>query len=376
MDRLKARIFVSGGGGGGGPVRGGRRGGPVSNSGVADANASIETTAENLAGALRLALEMLREPAFPETDFEQVKQQRIAGIEAGRAEPTSLAAEELQRHLSPFTRGDARYVGSVDEQIAELKKVTLEDVKRFHQQFYGASDGELVVTGAFDRGAVERLAAELLGKWSSPTHFERLGTPYKAAAPVNRKIETPDKQNAIFEAGLRLKISDTDPDYPALLLANQMFGGSLGARMPNRIRNMEGLSYSVSSRLTVPVYGDGALFSAAAISAPQNTPKVEASFKDELSKTLKSGFTADEVATAKKAYHDQQIVARSQEQSLVRTIASRDQAGRTMKWDEELEAKIQALTVERVNAAFRRHVDPAAVSIVKAGDFQKAGVYR
>jgi zinc protease len=155
-----------------------------------------------------------------------------------------------------------------------------------------------------------------------------------------------------------------------------MFGGSLGARMPNRIRNVEGLSYSVSSRLSVPVYGDGALFSAAAISAPQNTPKVEASFKDELAKTVKGGFTAEEVATAKKAFHDQQIVARSQEQSLVRTIASRDQAGRSMKWDEELEAKIQALTVEQINAAFRRHIDPAAVSIVKAGDFQKAGVYQ
>ena len=93
---------------------------------------------------------------------------------------------------------------------------------------------------------------------------------------------------------------------------------------------------SIEGILTAPVYGDGALFSAAAISAPKNTPKAEASFTDELAKTLKSGFTAEEVATAKKAYHDQQIVARSQEQLLVRTIASRDQAGRTMKWDEDL----------------------------------------
>ena len=81
---------------------------------------------------------MLREPAFPETDFEQVKQQRIAALETGRAEPTTLAAQELQRHLSPFARATPRYVGTLDEQIAELKKVTLEDVKKFHEQFYGA----------------------------------------------------------------------------------------------------------------------------------------------------------------------------------------------------------------------------------------------
>jgi zinc protease len=155
-----------------------------------------------------------------------------------------------------------------------------------------------------------------------------------------------------------------------MILANQMFGGSLGARMPNRIRNLEGLSYSVSSRLSVPIAGDGALFSASAISAPQNTAKVESSFKDELEKTLKSGFTAAEVTTAKKAYHDQQMVARSQEQSLLRTIVTRDQAGRTMNWDEQLEAKIQSLTVDQINAAFRRHLDPAAITTVKAGDFK------
>ncbi|MBI3698727.1 MAG: hypothetical protein HY238_28290 [Acidobacteria bacterium] len=70
------------------------------------------------------------------------------------------------------------------------------------------------------------------------------------------------------------------------------------------------------------------------------------------------------------------MVARSQEQALVRTLATREQSGRTMKWDEQMEAKIQALTPEQVKTAFRRHLDPAALSIVKAGDFQKAGVYQ
>ena len=193
---------------------------------------------------------------------------------------------------------------------------------------------------------------------------------------MNLKIETPDKENAMFEAGIRIRMSDDDPDYPAMLLANSMFGGSLGSRMPNRIRNVEGLSYSVGSRFTAPSRGDGALFSGSAISAPQNMPKVEASFKDELAHTLRTGFTAEEVASAKKVFHDQQIVARSREQSLVRNIAVREQSGRTLQWDEQLDEKIQALTAEQINSVFRRLLDPAALSIVKAGDFQKAGVYR
>jgi zinc protease len=156
-----------------------------------------------------------------------------------------------------------------------------------------------------------------------------------------------------------------------MVLANQMFGGSLGARMPNRIRNVEGLSYGVSSRLSLPALGDGALFSAAAISAPQNAAKVEASFLDELRRTLAGGFTAQEVATAKKAYLDERAVARSQEQGLMLAIAAHEHKGRTLKWDEQLEAKIQALTADEINAAMRRHLDPAALVIVRAGDFRK-----
>ena len=81
------------------------------------------------------------------------------------------------------------------------------------------------------------------------------------------------------------------------------------------------------------------------------------------------------MATAKKAFPTSKV-ARSQEQSLLRTIISRDQIGRTLKWDEQLEAKIQALTVEQINAAFRKHLDPAALTIVKAGDFKKVAVYQ
>ncbi len=108
----------------------------------------------------------------------------------------------------------------------------------------------------------------------------------------------------------------------------------------------------------------------------RNTPKVEASFRDELARTLQGGFTAAEVAPVKEAYHDPQAVARSQEQALLRLVATREQLGRIMKWDQLLEAKIQALTPDEINAALRRQVSPSALSIVKAGDFRKTGVYQ
>jgi zinc protease len=355
MDRLKAQLNVSGS--------------------ATSATATIETVEANLAGALRLAAEILREPAFPENEFETVRQQRIAGAEAGRNDPQALALNDIQHRLNPYPRGDVRYVPSADEQIEDLKKVTLDDVRKFHQQFYGASVGEFSVAGQFATPEIQKLAAELFGGWKSPGSYTRVSNMYQKIAPAERKIETPDKENAVYLAAMTTKMNDEDPDYAAVMMANYMLGGSsLGSRLFHRIRDKEGLSYVVQSQFSAPPKDDGAIFMAIAISNPKNTPQVDASFRDELAKTLKDGFTADEVSAAKKSWIQERMVGRAQDNALVGLLGVRERFDRTMKFDEALEAKVAALTPEQISQAFRRHIDPANLIYVKAGDFKKAGV--
>ena len=68
------------------------------------------------------------------------------------------------------------------------------------------------------------------------------------------------------------------------------------------------------------------------------------------------------------------VVNRSTDGALAGTLLSHERFGRTMKFDEAMEAKVAALSADEVNAAFRKHVDAAALSVVRAGDFKKAGV--
>ncbi len=355
-DALKAQVNVAGG--------------------INNASASIQTVAANLGGALKLAAEILREPSFPDSEFETVRQQRIASLESAKSEPQALASIALQRRLVDYPRGDVRHAPTPDEQIEDFKKVTIDDVKKFYQDFYGISEGEIAISGQFDPKEMEKLVGELFGSWKAPVAYKRPLTPYRKVQPDNQKIETPDKQNAMFIAGMTTKMSDEDADYPAALIANYILGGSFSSRLVTRIRHKEGLSYTVQSSLGAPAKDDGANFTGLAISAPQNTPKVEESFRDEIAKTLKEGFTAEEVAAAKKAWLQESILQRSQDGSLVRLFTARDRFDRTLKFDESLEAKVAALTPEQVSDALRHHVDPAAMVYVKAGDFKKVGVYQ
>lgn len=355
MVKLNARINVGGG--------------------VDAAFATIQTTSENLVPAMKLAAEILREPSFPESEFDQVKKQRLTGIENGRTDPGAIASRELARTLNPYPRNDPRYTGTVDENLADVGSVTLDEVKKFYERFYGGSHGELVVVGQFDTAAAEKAAADLFGNWTSTAPYQRITSEYRKIAPVNRKIETPDKADATFTAGLNIEMNDRDPDYPAMVLANYMFGGSITSRMEDRIRNKEGLSYGANTGFSASSEGNEARFQARATSNPENTPKLETIFKEELAKAVTGGFTEKEVAEAKKSFHDQRVVGRSQDAQLLQLIATREEYDRTLDWDTQMDAKIEALTPDRVNAAFRRQVDPSAISIIKAGDFKKAGVY-
>jgi zinc protease len=356
-DRLKAQISITG-----------------HSSSV---SVSLRTLDANLADTLRLTHELLREPSFPQTEFDQIRQQRIASAESGRSEPSTLASIEMDRHMNPqYPRGDVRYTSTINERIEDLNKLTLDDTRQYYKQFYGAGEGEIVISGQFDPVQMRKLVTELFGDWKSASPYARLHYSYVPVAPINDKIETPDKQNAELLVGMPMKMSDEDTDFAALTIAGMVFGGTTNSRLFERIRVKDGLSYGAGADFTFRTKDDGSLLSGYAIAAPQNMAKVEADFNQELALALKDGFTADEVEKAKKTWLDARAQARTEDGSVASLLSNRERWGRTLLWDAKLEAAVAALTPQQVNDAFKRHVDPTDITIVKGGDFKKSGTFQ
>ena len=355
FDKLKANVTVTGG--------------PTS------AQASIQTTRENLPAVLSLVAEILKEPSFPQAEFDQLKQTNLAGLEAQKAEPQSMAFIAVQRHMAPYPKGDVRYVGTLDEQIEEIKGTSLDSVKAFHKNFYGSSTGEVVIIGDFDAEATQKQLSDLFNPWKSPKAFTRVRQPYQKIAAEQKAFEAPDKANAFWIAAMPVQMKDTDADYPAMVMANYLLGGSgLNSRLFARIRGKEGLSYGVGSQFAGAPVDDLQMFFAFAICAPQNAPKVEASFKDELNKIKGEGFTKDEVEAAKKSWMQSRQVSRANDRELVGRLGSQRFFNRTMAFDAELEQKVMALTPEQVTEALKKYVNGDSLSIYRAGDFKKANV--
>jgi zinc protease len=334
--------------------------------------ASIQSTRDNLEAVLELAVEVLRDPAFPETELATMKDQMITGLEAGRSEPQTIVGRAYGRHLaSNYAPDDVRYVPTIEEDIEFVSQATVADLRRLHTEFFGASHAEIVVVGDFDSAAVQEQLGDRLGDWRSPKPFDDVLNLFDnlETTPTTAVFDTPDKENAVFTAGMPLEMTDSNADYPALLLGNYILGQGAASRLFGRIRGREGLSYGVGSQFGASPRSTAAQFSVNAIAAPQNVERVEASFRDELATVLRDGYTEQEIAEAKQSWAQARQVGRSQDGGLASTLGLWTHVGRTMAWDAEFEARVQALTAGQVRDAMRRHLDLERMTFMRGGDF-------
>jgi zinc protease len=343
----------------------------------ARANASLDgatadTTRPNLAGTLRLVAEMLREPSFPADEFEQMRRSTLEDIASEKSDPGSLADTALARHLNPYPQSHALYTPSIEENEARWRGVSLADARRCYQDLLGATGADIAIVGDFDPVEIKALVQELFAEWKSPSPYVRIPTKYFDVTGEKRVIETPDKANAVYRAALNIKLRDDDPDYPALYLANYILGGSSGSRLWARVREKEGLSYDVRSSLSVGPLDHAGEFAVSAIYAPQNRARVEQAVSEELDRALKSGFTREEVASAKRGLLETRRLSRTQDGAVAGRWAHDLYLGRTFQWEDDLDAKISALTPVQLLAALRKYVQPDAMSVVRAGDFAGA----
>ena len=320
-----------------------------------------------------LANDMLTNPEMSEEEFNKLKEEQLSFREESLSDPQGLANNAFSRLLSPYPKTNIRYVPTLEEGITEIKELTLDDVKDFHNTFYGGQNGTLSVVGDFDEEKIMAKSKMLFGEWTNDVDYERISNPYLAVKPSDEKIETPDKSNSMFFAGMPLQINDEHEDYASLMIGNYILGGGfLNSRLATRIRQEEGLSYGVGSWFNASSQDDSGNFGAYAISAPENTFKVQEAFKEEIEKVMTDGFTQEELDAARNGWLQSQNVSRSQDRRLTGQLGNNLILDRKMEWSQELEDKIRGLSLKEVNMAMKKHIDHKKMVYVKAGDFEKA----
>lgn len=333
---------------------------------------SVQTSRENVGKVLDIVKEILKHPLFPKEELEIIREEQIAQINQQMSDPISLAMTSVSRKMAPYPADDPRYVPTMEEEAERVKAVTVEQIRDVYTRMLSSAVGELTIVGDFDPDQLLPAVDQFTAGWTSDVKFERL-----ARVSVNNEkgdrdqIVTPDKPNAAYIAAMTIPMRDDHPDYAALSIGNFVLGSSgLSSRLGDRLRQKEGLSYSVQSSLQPSAVDERTTFFLFAISNPDNASKVHEAIQDELKRLLDKGITEEELATAKAGYLQEQQVQRTEDRAIVQMLESYAFIGRDMKFVAEFEDRISKLTVEEVNAALKKHIDPQRLFIVQAGDFK------
>ena len=332
----------------------------------------IETLRDKLPAALDLAAELLRSPSFPAKQLELIKQEQLAYHEQQLQDPSAVAWSALAQLSSKWPKTDPRYTMSSAEQIVEIKKIQIADIKAFYRDHVGIAAAELSVVGDFQTDAITAQVDRLFGAWKSKKPYVRLASKAFGVPGAAKSIDIKDKEMTQLVAGQDLTMKDSDPDYPAWLLVGQLLGGDTSSRLWVRLREKEGMSYGAGAWTFAGALDDAAGFNAEAIVAPQNLAKARVALVEEITRVTTSRVTETELQLAKDGWIKSQDTNLSNDGFVTNMLASQTFRGRTTEFVLALRAKIKTVTVADLERVAKKYLDPSKLVIVDAGDLSKA----
>ncbi len=332
---------------------------------------SLSATRENIDALVSFVLDVVNQASYPQDQISETTNKLIASLKSSKTEPTAIAGRMLSRLNNPWAKDDIRYTPSFDESIAAVQAIKRADLQTFHRKFHGTGNITVSAVGDFDPTKLEATLTKSLSTWKPAATYTRIPEPFHSIKPEQLQALTPDKANAFYIAKLPLAIQDTDPDYPAMTLANFLLGSSETSRLWMRVREKEGLSYNVRSSLTASAFEPNANWTVYAIFAPENRLRVETAIKEELARAVSEGFTETEVKDGISALLNLRKLSLAQDATLATTWSTYLERKRTFAWAAQINSKIAALKPEQVHAVLKKYLKPAEFSSVAAGDFEK-----
>ena len=327
--------------------------------------------ARDLALMLDVLADELRHPAFAPAELAKAKAE--LENEVLRADDdTSTRAQERLRQLA-FALGHPYHPVGRAAKLQGLAALGVDDVRAFHRARYVGSGAILAIVGDVDAKAVIAQVTKLFGALprGERASFDALARTSAAAQATREAVTMRGKANMNIVIGGASGLRRLDPDYEAALVSNAVFGESaLASRVGRRVRDSEGLSYSIYSRYAQTDVLDGTWMVNVNV-APQNVAKALHSTLDEIAKYAREGATDAEVAVQKSFFAGNYQVNLGSNAGVAAALVNAEKFGLGPRYLDEFPARIRAVTTAQANAALRKHFAPDKLHVIIAGDLDR-----
>jgi len=313
---------------------------------------------------IQLIAEQLRTPSLSEEEFAKTKTQLEGSILQSLEDPEARAKEAFGQSVFPV--GHPNRPSRLQERLAALKQLTLDDVKAFHRKYYGPANLTLVFVGDVDSQAIQAEVQKAFAGWTGGVEANRSANAAKARSTPEQSIVLQDKASVAVVLGQATGLRYQDTDSLALRVGTAILGSGFTGRLMASVRDAEGLTYGIEARASDDTFLDGDV-AVSATFAPQLLAKGITSTRREIGKWWQDGVTAQELTARKTNMIGAYEVGLATTGGVARTILETLNRGKNLTWLDEYPKALQALTLAQVNGAIRKYLDPEKMVLVKAG---------
>lgn len=309
--------------------------------------------------ALTLLQGLLKAPRFEQQAFDRQQAQLLTGLKQETESPGTLADQLFMKTLYPAHPYGVPSEGTV----AGVSGLKLATVAAFYERFYVARNAIVLIVGDVSRPDAERLAAQLAQqlKPGEPAPPVPPVVPV-AAREVHLEFDSEQTHIAIGQIG----IPRGDPDHFPLMLGNHVLGGNgVVARLFEQVREKRGLSYGVESHFE-PLAQAGPWVASLQTRGEQRAEALDV-LKSEIARFVTEGPTPAELEEARRNLLGGFPLRIDNNSKILENLSMMAFYQLPLDYLDTWREKLGAVTLEEVNAAIRRKLKPAEMSVVTLG---------
>lgn len=309
---------------------------------------------------LGVLADILRNPAFEEDKLEVAKTQAASGIARQNDDASGIAWREFNQLIygedSPYAR---------DTTYETLDNIDRQDLLDWHAKYFHPQNIILGLVGDFESKDATALVKKVFGDWAEGPNLEVPEISIKAPKPGIYHVEKGDITQSNIRIG-HLGIERSNPDYFAVELMNEVFGGSFSARLFSRVRSQKGLAYNVGGQVGSSWDHKGTFFMSMSTKTETTVAGIEA-LLEEAGNMISEPPTDAEVAKARSSILNSFVFRADSTREILNQQMNHEYYGFPLDWLQRYRQGIESVTTKQVHEVAEKYIHPDQMAILVVG---------
>ncbi len=330
--------------------------------GVHSSSISSSVLYEFAPDAILLMADVIKNPKFPTNELERLKSDMKRDLAVRLSRPNAQASRDFYAEIYP----DHPY-GRIYPTDELINSYSVEDIKQFYNEHFGALRTTIYVAGNFDGKMVKETVKKAFSDWRSGNPSE-----YNIAKPVASNevkiIDRPGAPQSTIYYGLPV-IGPSHEDYVALDVTNSILGGSFTSRITTNIREDKGYTYSPYSSLESN-YKSGLWYESADVTT-EHTGASLMEIKKEIEKLQNEPPSKEEMDGIINYESGIYVLQNSTPEGIIGQMIFLDTHDLDESFLTNKVKNMHAVTPEKVQEMTKKYIKPENMTLIVVGDREK-----